>query len=157
MEDKVILSQEGYDKLKDELKYLLKTKRPEASEAMKAARAHGDLSENAEFDAAKNEQAIVEARIADLQEKLANARIIDESQMSTDQVFIGAKVTLFDCEFDEEIEYWIVGAEEADLAKNKISINSAVAKALLGKKVGDVVDAKIPAGTVQYKILKIER
>lgn len=157
MEDKVILSQGGYDKLKDELKYLLKTKRPEASEAMKAARAHGDLSENAEFDAAKNEQAIVEARIADLQEKLANARIIDESQMSTDQVFIGAKVTLFDCEFDEEIEYWIVGAEEADLAKNKISINSAVAKALLGKKVGDVVDAKIPAGTVQYKILKIER
>src|SRR3989338_8490524 len=107
MSDKVILSAEGYEKLRQELHFLKTTKRKEISEALKTARAHGDLRENAEYDAAKNEQALLEARIKELEVKIVSARIIDESQMATDKVFIGAKVTLFDEEFDEEIQYEI--------------------------------------------------
>lgn len=157
MSDNIILSQDGYEKMKKELKHLKTVKRKEVIQAIKTARAHGDLRENAEYDAAKEEQGFVESRIQELEYKLISARIIDESQMSTDKVFIGAFVTIYDEEFEEEIKYAIVGPDEADLKNNKISVASAVGKALLGKKVGDIVDAKVPAGVVKYKILKIER
>jgi len=157
MSDNIILSQDGYEKMKKELKHFKTVKRKEVIEAIKTARAHGDLRENAEYDAAKEEQGFVESRIQELEYKLISARIIDESQMSTDQVFIGAFVTMYDEEFEEEIKYAIVSPDEADLKNNKISVASAVGKALLGKKVGDIVDAKVPAGIVKYKILKIER
>ncbi|MCH7505528.1 transcription elongation factor GreA [PVC group bacterium] len=157
MSDNIILSQDGYEKMKKELKHLKTVKRKEVIQAIKTARAHGDLRENAEYDAAKEEQGFVESRIQELEYKLISARIIDESQMSTDKVFIGAFVTIYDEEFEEEIKYAIVSPDEADLKNNKISVASAVGKALLGKKVGDIVDAKVPAGVVKYKILKIER
>lgn len=157
MSDNIILSQDGYEKMKKELKHLKTVKRKEVIQAIKTARAHGDLRENAEYDAAKEEQGFVESRIQELEYKLISARIIDESQMSTDKVFIGAFVTIYDEEFEEEIKYAIVSPDEADLKNNKISVASAVGKALLGKEVGDIVDAKVPAGVVKYKILKIER
>ena len=157
MSDNIILSQDGYEKMKKELKHLKTVKRKEVIQAIKTARAHGDLRENAEYDAAKEEQGFVESRIQELEYKLISARIIDESQMSTDKVFIGAFVTIYDEEFEEEIKYAIVSPDEADLKNNKISVASAVGKALLGKKVGDIVDAKVPAGVGKYKILKIER
>ena len=157
MSDNIILSQDGYEKMKKELKHLKTVKRKEVIEAIKTARAHGDLRENAEYDAAKEEQGFVESRIQELEYKLISARIIDESQMSTDKVFICAFVTIYDEEFEEEIKYAIVSPDEADLKNNKISVASAVGKALLGKKVGDIVDAKVPAGLVKYKVLKIER
>ena len=157
MSDNIILSQDGYEKMKKELKHLKTVKRKEVIQAIKTARAHGDLRENAEYDAAKEEQGFVESRIQELEYKLISARIIDESQMSTDKVFIGAFVTIYDEEFEEEIKYAIVSPDEADLKNNKISVASAVGKALLGKKVGDIVEAKVPGGIVKYKILKIER
>jgi transcription elongation factor GreA len=153
----VHLTQEGYDRLNKELHHLATVKRREIAEALEVARAKGDLRENAEYDAAKNEQAHLEKRIHDLQEKLAHAKILDHNAISSDKVYLGAHVTLMDENRKTEIRYMIVSKEEADLKTGKISSESPIGRALIGKSVGDKVEVTIPAGTLKYKVLKIER
>ena len=153
----IYLTPEGHDKLIEELDYLEKTKRREISKALEYARSLGDISENAEYDAAKNEQAHCEKKIAELKDKLSRARIIDPKQMPDGQVFIGAKVLLKDLDTDEELEYMLVSQEEADYEAGKISIESPVGKSLLQRKVNDIVEINVPAGKLRYKITKISR
>ena len=153
----IILTKEGMQKLKDELDYLKSTKRQEVAEKIKVARGFGDLSENAEYDEAKNEQAEVEARINTIMDMLKYARILDESEIVSDEVSLGSKVKIYDVEFEEEIEYIIVSTTEADPANNKLSQESPVGKALMHGKVGDVVKAETPGGEVEFKILEISR
>lgn len=153
----IILTQEGMKKLKDELEFLKTTKRQEMAEKIKIARGFGDLSENAEYDEAKNEQAEVEARINQIIEMLKYARILDESEIVADEVNLGSRVKIFDVEFEEELEYIIVSTTEADPANNKLSQESPVGKALLHGKVGDVVKAETPGGEIEFKILEISR
>jgi transcription elongation factor GreA len=153
----VYLTHEGYEKLRKELEYLQNTKRRELSKAIADARAHGDLSENAEYTYAKEAQALNEKRIAELESKLSRAKLIDESAMSKDEVLIGAKVRLKDLDSGEELEYSLVSEEEADFASGKISVTSPVGEALLGHKAGETVKIKVPAGTLRYKIIKITR
>lgn len=155
--NEVYLTQEGYEKLKEELEYLEKTKRREISKALAHARSLGDLSENAEYDSAKNEQAHCEKKIAELKEKLSRVRIIDPGAIPKGQVFIGAKVLLLDMNTDERLEYVLVSEEEADYEAGKISIDSPVGSALMQRKENDVVEIKVPAGILKYKILKITR
>ena len=154
---KIYLSQEGYEKLKDELDHLKIKKRRELSVDIGTARAHGDISENAEYDAAKDAQGMNEKHIAELEEKLAQAQIIDESKMSSDEALIGATVNIIDIDTNEEEVYTLVSEPEADYANNKISVTSPVGTALLGHKVGDKVKIEVPAGTLSYKITKISR
>ena len=151
------LTPEGYEKLRKELEHLKTTKRRELSRAIGEARAHGDISENAEYDAAKDAQGMNEKKIAELEAKLATAQILDNSQMSTDEVLIGATVKLKDVDSGEEIEYTIVAEEEADFAENKISIQSPVGSALVGHKKGETVEIQVPRGILKYKVLKISR
>lgn len=153
----IILTNEGMQKLKDELEQLKTVKRPEVSEKIKIARGFGDLSENAEYDEAKKEQAEVEERIMTLEQMLKYARVLDESEIEKGVVGLGSKVKLWDEEFEEEIEYSIVSTTEADPANNKLSQESPVGKALLGKKKGDKVTASTPGGEISFKILKISR
>ncbi|MDD4900243.1 MAG: transcription elongation factor GreA [Candidatus Omnitrophica bacterium] len=153
----IYLTREGYEKLAQELEFLKTTKRRELSKAVGEARAHGDISENAEYDAAKDAQGMNEKRIAELEIKLSRARIIENEKMSVDEVLIGAKVLLKDQDTDEELEYILVSEEEADYEQNKISVSSPVGKGLLGHKLGATVEVKIPAGLLKYKILKISR
>ena len=153
----IYLTKKGYQKLMEELEYLKTTKRRELSKAIGAARAHGDISENAEYDAAKDAQGMNEKRIAELENKLAGARILDDHEMSSDEVLIGATVKLKDMDTDEELEYMLVSAEEADYNQNKISTDSPVGSGLLNHKVGEVVEINIPAGILKYKILEIRR
>ncbi len=157
MSDKVLMSREGYEKLVKELEHLKTTKRREIADDIAKARAFGDLKENAEYDAAKNSQAMNERRIAEYEERLANVQIIDETKIPKDQVFIGAKVLLKDLKHGDEFSYSIVPHDEANFDEGKISITSPIAKGLLGLKVGDTADIKIPAGTLKYKVLKISR
>lgn len=157
MSDRIPMSREGYDKFVKELETLKTTKRREIADDIAKARAFGDLKENAEYDAAKNNQALNEKRIADMEEKLARIQIIDETKIPKDQVFIGAKVLLKDLKTDEEFTYSIVTADEANFDENKISVTSPIAKGLLGLKVGEVAQIRIPAGMLQYKVLKITR
>ena len=157
MSDKVIMTREGYDKLVKELEHMKTVKRREIAEDIARARAFGDLKENAEYDAAKNSQAMNEKRIADAEGKLANVQMLDETKIAKDQVFIGAKVKLKDLKNNEEFSYSIVPQDEADFDEGKISITSPIAKGLLGLKVGDTAEIKIPAGTLRYKVLKISR
>lgn len=158
MEEKeVILTQEGHDNLEKELNYLKTEKRAEIAEKIKVALGFGDLSENSEYDEAKNAQAENEGKIAELENKIRYAKIIDESEIDTKTVQVGNIVKIYDEEFDEEITYTIVGSTEVDLAKNKISNESPVGAALIGKKKNDVVEVKVPAGTVKYKILSITK
>lgn len=154
---KYVMTYEGIKKLEDELEFLKTVKRKEITEKIKVALGYGDLSENSEYDEAKNEQAFVEGRIIQLENMLKNASVIDESEISTDIVNIGSIVNVKDYEFDEEVEYSIVGSAEADVMKNKISNESPVGKALMGKKVGDVVDVVVPGGVCKYEILGIRR
>lgn len=154
---KYVMTYEGIKKLEDELEFLKTVKRKEITEKIKVALCYGDLSENSEYDEAKNEQAFVEGRIIQLENMLKNASVIDESEISTDTVNIGSIVNVKDYEFDEEVEYSIVGSAEADVMKNKISNESPVGKALMGKKVGDVVDVVVPGGVCKYEILGIRR
>ncbi len=154
--DEVYLTKEGYQKLAEELEYLKTTKRRELARAVGEARSHGDISENAEYDAAKDAQGLNEQRIAELEQKLSCARILDEN-IPADVVLIGASVKLLDLETDEEIEYTLVSELEADYSQNKISVTSPVGKGLLEHKENDVVEVAIPAGTLRYKILKISR
>lgn len=154
---KIYLSQQGYEKLKNELEYLKTKKRRELAKDIGTARAHGDISENAEYDAAKDAQGMNEKKIVELEEKLSQAQIIDESQMSSDEALIGATVHMLDTDTNEEEIYTLVSEPEADYANNKISVTSPVGTALLGHKVGDIVKIDVPAGTLNYKITKISR
>ena len=158
MEEKeVILTQEGYDNLDKELNYLKTEKRTEIAERIKVALGFGDLSENSEYDEAKNAQAENEGKIAELENKLRYAKIIDESEIDTKTVQVGNIVTLYDEEFDENVTYTIVGSTEVNLEENKISNESPIGAALLGKKKNDIVEIKVPVGTVKYKILSIKK
>ncbi len=158
MEEKeILLTQEGYDNLEKELEYLKTEKRTEISERIKVALGFGDLSENSEYDEAKNAQASNETKIAELENKLRYARVIDESEIDTKTVQVGNTVKILDMEFDEELEYTIVGSTEVDLAQNKISNESPIGSALLGAKKNQVVEAQVPAGVVQLKILAIKK
>ncbi|MEW5759016.1 MAG: transcription elongation factor GreA [Candidatus Omnitrophota bacterium] len=151
------LTREGFNKLMQELEYLKTTKRREISKEIAKARAFGDLKENAEYDAAKNEQGLNEKKIAELEFKLSQASIIDDTNIEKDKVLIGAKVKLLDLDTQEECEYIFVSELEADYAQNKISITSPIGRGLLGHKKGEVVEIKIPAGILKYKILSICR
>ncbi len=157
MDDKVPMSREGFEKLLKELEYLKTVKRREIAEDIGKARAFGDLKENAEYDAAKNNQALNESRIATTSDKLARVQIIDESKIAKDQVFIGAKVLLKDLKNQEEFTYSIVPQDEADFDEGRISVTSPIAKGLLGLRVGEQAEIKIPAGILKYKVLKISR
>ena len=158
MEEKeILLTQEGYDNLEKELEYLKTEKRTEISERIKIALGFGDLSENSEYDEAKNAQAANENKIAELEQKIRYAKIIDESEIDTKTVQVGNIVRVLDVEFDEEEEYTIVGTTEVDLSMNKISNESPIAKALLGKKVGNTALVEAPSGTIKLKILKITK
>ncbi len=152
-----ILTYEGLKKLEEELEYLKTEKRKEVAERIKVALGFGDLSENSEYDEAKNEQAQVEMRIIDLENKLRNVKIIDEDEIDTKTVQIGNTVQVYDEEFDEKVEYTIVGSTEVDLAENKISNESPIGTALLGKKKNDVVEVETPGGKISLKILKIKK
>ena len=158
MEEKeVILTQEGYDSLDKELNYLKTEKRAEIAERIKVALGFGDLSENSEYDEAKTAQAENEVRIAELENKIRHAKIIDEKEIDTEVVQVGNTVKVLDIEFNEEIEYTIVGSTEVNLAENKISNESPLGAALLGAKIGHTVDVNAPAGIMKYKILDIKK
>ena len=158
MEDKgILVTQEGYEKLEQELDYLRTTKRAEIAEKIKVALGFGDLSENSEYDEAKNAQAENEGKIAELENKIRHAKIIDEKEIDTKTVQIGNTVKVLDIEFNEEIEYTIVGSTEVNLAENKISNESPLGSALLGAKKKQTVDVNAPAGIMQYKILDIKK
>lgn len=151
----VVLTYEGLRKLEEELDNLKSVKRQEVAEKIKQALAFGDLSENSEYDEAKNEQANLEMRIAQLENMLKNAKVIDEDEVNTDVVNIGLKVKLLDMEFNEEIEYHLVGSTEADPSQYKISNESPIGRAIIGEKVGDIVEVIAPDGVIKYKILEI--
>ena len=158
MEEKeVLLTQEGYDNLEKELEYLKTEKRTEISERIKVALGFVDLSENSEYDEAKNAQASNEIKIAELENKLRYARIIDESEIDTKIVQVGNKVKVLDMEYNEEVEYTIVGSTEVDLSQNRISNESPIGAALLGAKKNQVVEAQTPGGVVKFKILAIKK
>ena len=156
-EKKNILTRSGLKKLEDELNDLKVNKRSEISKKIGEAREQGDLSENAEYDAAKDEQRDIEARIEEIEKILKNAEVVDEDEAGTDAVSIGSRVTLKDLEYDEEVTYSIVGSTEANSLKGFISNESPLGKALLGKKAGDHIHVESPSGIVEYNILAIER
>lgn len=156
-EKKNILTYEGLRKYEDELHELKVVKRKEVAEKIKEARELGDLSENAEYDAAKDEQRDIEARIEQIEKILKNAEVIDEDEVDLEKISIGCKVTVLDVEYEEEEEFRIVGSSEANSLKGKISNESPVGRALLGAKVGDTVNVETQAGIVQYKVLAIEK
>jgi len=157
MAGEVYLSREGFEKLQQELERLKGTERPRISKAIGEARLQGDLSENAEYDAAKDAQAHCEARIAELGDKLSRVRIIDDEDIPKDRAFIGATVTLVDLDTEQEEEYILTSPEEADYEKGKISFESPIGKALLGHKIDDEVEIQVPAGTLKYKVTAIKR
>lgn len=154
---KIYLTPDGFEKLRKELEHLKTTKRREISKEIGKARAHGDISENAEYDAAKDAQGLNEKHVSELEDKLSRAQIIDESQMSSDEVLIGATVKMVDLKTDDEDVYTLVSEAEADFAAGKISVTSPVGKTLLGHKIGDTVEIVVPAGTLKYKITEITR
>ncbi|MBF0317891.1 MAG: transcription elongation factor GreA [Nitrospirae bacterium] len=145
----------GYKQLKEELDRLLKTERPRNIKDIATARAHGDLSENAEYHAAREKQSFLEGRIQELQDKLSRAQVIDPAKLKQNTVAFGAKVVVFDVDTEQEKHFTLVGADEADAKNGKISVTSPVGKALLGKEVGDEVVIKAPAKTIAYEILSI--
>ena len=151
------LTDEGLKKYEEELEDLKVNKRRENAEKLKEARAQGDLSENAEYDAAKDEQRDIQARIEELEKILKNAEVVDEDEVDLEKINIGCRVRIFDVSYNEELEYKIVGSTEANSLKGKISNESPVGRALIGAKVGDVVDVETPGGMAQYKVLEIQR
>ena len=157
MVKQVLLTDDGLRNLEQELEYLKTVKRKEIAEKIKVALSFGDLSENSEYDEAKNEQAITEARIADIESMLKNVKIIDKSELSTEVIHIGSNIKVNDVEFDEVCDYQIVGSNEADRANGRISDESPVGKGLLGHKVGDRVEIETPAGTMVYEVLEISK
>ncbi|AIQ15345.1 MULTISPECIES: transcription elongation factor GreA [Paenibacillus] len=156
MSDKeVILTPDGLKRLEEELETLKSVKRREVAERIKVAIGYGDISENSEYEDAKNEQAFIEGRIITLEKMLRNARIINSDEIVTDVVSIGVTVSVEDMEYGDVMEYTIVGTAESDPLNNKISNESPVGRAIIGKKIGTVVDVSVPAGVIQYKILDI--
>ena len=153
----VLLTQEGFDKLEQELENLKTVKRVEIAERIKVALGFGDLSENSEYDEAKNAQAENETKITELENKIRYAKIIDESEIDTKTVQVGNTVKLLDLEFDEEVSYTIVGSTEVDIAQNKISNESPIGSAILGAKKNQIVEVQAPAGVMQYKVLSITK
>lgn len=152
-----VMTYEGVKKLENELEFLKTVRRKEITEKIKVALGYGDLSENSEYDEAKNDQAFVEGRIVQLEAMLKNAVVVDESEIPSDVVSVGSKVKVKDYEFDEEVGYVIVGSAEADPINFKISNESPVGKALIGKKVGEIVEVIIPDGVNKFEILEISR
>ncbi|MDI3328269.1 MAG: transcription elongation factor GreA [Alicyclobacillaceae bacterium] len=156
-EKEVLLTPSGLQKLEEELEYLKSVKRREVAERIKTAISYGDISENSEYEDAKNEQAFIEGRIITLEKMLRNARIINDADVDTGVVSIGSTVKLKDLEFGDIVEYTIVGSAESDPVENKISNESPVGRALLGRAVGEVVDVEVPDGILQYEILEIKK
>lgn len=154
---KNILTYEGLKRYEEELQNLKVVKRKEVAQKIKEAREQGDLSENAEYDAAKDEQRDIELRIEELEKLLKNAEVVVEDEIDLDKINIGCKVKVYDVDEDEEMEFKIVGSTEANSLQNKISNESPVGQALMGKKAGDVVDVETQAGVIQYKVLEIQR
>ena len=152
----VILTPEGYEKLKQEIEYLSTEKRRDVADRIRVAREFGDIAENSEYDDAKNDQALLEHRIALLEERLLAARVIEKGEVSSDAVSIGSKVRLKDMEQNETIEYHIVGSAEANPAEHKLSNESPVGKAIIGKKKGEVVEVSAPRGSLKFKIMEIK-
>lgn len=153
----IFLTQKGYEQLREELDFLKTKKRREIAQTIARARAMGDLSENAEYDAAKEAQGHLEKRIAELEDKLSRARIIENENIPTDKVYIGACVKLRDQDTEEESAYTLVSPAEADYTQNKLSIESPIGKALLGRKAGETVEIQVPAGILKYRIIEISR
>ena len=154
---RIKLTRAGYEKLRDDVQHRMTKKRREIAKDLATARAFGDLKENAEYDAAKNAQAMNEHHIAVLSEKLSRAEIFDDTGIDKNKILLGATATLKDLDRGEELQYTFVAAEEADFTANKISVMSPIGKSLLGHKVGDEVAIQVPAGTLRYKVLKIRR
>ncbi|MBP0990584.1 MAG: transcription elongation factor GreA [Oscillospiraceae bacterium] len=155
MAKEIVLTDEGLKNLEDELEQLKTVKRKEVAEKIKVALSFGDLSENSEYDEAKNEQAFVESRIAVLEAMLKNVRILDIDELSTEEIRVGSKVRLKDIEFDEEVTYSIVGSTEADPNNGRISNESPIGKAMIGHKVGDKVTVETPGGDIMFEVLEI--
>jgi transcription elongation factor GreA len=153
--DRIPMTRQGYDKLREEVKRLKSEERPHIVKEIEVARAHGDLSENAEFHAAKEKQGQIEGRIRQLEDRVARAQLIDPSGQSADQVRFGLTVDLEDADTGEQVTYTILGEEEADASQGRISVSSPVARALLGKGVGDSVTVRVPKGTRELEILEI--
>ncbi|WP_321531751.1 transcription elongation factor GreA [uncultured Desulfuromonas sp.] len=156
MSDSVPMTPECYARLQEELKTRIKVDRPKVVQDIAEARSHGDLSENAEYDAAKDRQAHIEGRIAELNDKLARAEVIDPKSINTEKIVFGATVTLFDTDSDNEVVYQIVGEDEADIKQGKISVTSPVGKALIGHTLDDEVRINVPSGTRIYEVTEIE-
>lgn len=154
---KNVMTYAGLKKYEDELHNLKVVRRKDVAQKLKEAREQGDLSENAEYDAAKDEQREIEERISVIEEMLKNAEVVADDDISGDQVSVGSKIVIHDIEFDEDVEYKIVGSSEANILEGKLSNESIVGKALIGHKVGETVKVAAPAGESNYKILKIER
>ncbi len=149
------MSREGFIKLQEKLEYLVTVRRKEVADKLKEARSYGDLSENAEYDEAKNEQGMLEAQIADLEAEIANAIIVDEDSLNKDEIGIGSVVTLYDYEMEEEWEIKIVGSNESDPDNNMISDESPIGKACLKKHEGEVFEVEVPAGTLKFKVVSM--
>lgn len=156
MSNTIPLTKESYEALQEELKRLIREERPKVIQDIAEARSHGDLSENAEYDAAKNRQGFIEGRILELQGKLARAHVVDLTGLKPDKVVFGATITLYDTTTEEEITYKIVGEDEADIKQGKISCTSPVGKALIGHKLDDSVKVTVPSGTKEYEIIDIK-
>ena len=155
MIEKMPITAAGLHRLQEELRHLKTTERPAVIRAIAEAREHGDLSENAEYHAARERQSFIEGRVMELEDKLSRAEVIDVSKLSGDAVTFGATITLADEDTDEEVRYQIVGAEEADIAQGRLSITAPLARALIGKKVGDSVEVTTPRGSKSYEVVKV--
>ncbi len=155
MSGSVPMTAEGYQRLQDELKHLIRVERPKVVQDIAEARSHGDLSENAEYDAAKDRQGFIEGRIQELNNKIAMAQVIDPKTINSDKIVFGAKVTLFDIDTEKEVSYQIVGEDEADIKVGKISITSPVGKALIGHRVDEEVRIIVPSGMKVYEVTDI--
>ncbi len=156
MVDKVPMTVEGFEQLKKELERLKSVERPRIVKEIEVARAHGDLSENAEYQYAKEQQGLIEARIREIEDKLARAQVIDVTKVKTDKVVFGSTVTIYEINEEKEYTYKIVGDDEADISKGKISISAPIARGLIGKEEGDEVKIKTPGGVREFEIVKIE-
>ncbi|MDX1581085.1 MAG: transcription elongation factor GreA [Alphaproteobacteria bacterium] len=156
MSQSIPMTREGHQRLQEELKRLIREERPKVVQDIAEARSHGDLSENAEYDAAKERQAFIEGRIQEINDKLARAQVINPAELDTDKVVFGARVTLFDVDSGNEVTYMIVGEDEADIKAGKLSINSPVGKALIGHRLDEEVTIKIPSGLKTYEIIDIK-
>lgn len=155
MSERIPMTVEGHQRLEAELKHLKAVERPEVIRAIAEARQHGDLSENAEYHAARERQSFIEGRVGELEDKLARAEIIDVSKLSGDTVKFGATVTVVDEDTDEEATYQLVGEDEADVAKGRLAITAPISRALIGKQVGDSVEVRTPKGEKAYEIIRI--